>query len=364
MHQVRCAASHASTSSAAASSSSSPRLPAATDISSTANPYIKHCVKLRESSRYRQQQRRLLLVGQTLLSELAEEAGPSLDILVLFLRPGTDLPPGITAERVITVSDSVMKKLTGLEEAAGVQVVAELALPQYVDLQSWSRTSAHSSTSSSSNAAAAGSHQAAAGPQQQQQQQQLQRLLVLEAVQDPGNLGTLLRCAAAFGWDAVWLLPGCCDPFNDKALRASRGAALRWPLAAGSLQELLELVQQRGMLLLAAHPEDPLQQQPGSSPGDVKGVDALSGSNTASAGKQQQQQQPVCLVLGTEGAGLSDEVLAVATPLAVPMSGRMESLNVGVAGAILMFALSEGLQQLLGRLQQLGQVRGPDHDTQ
>jgi TrmH family RNA methyltransferase len=74
LEEIRCAANHASISSAANTSSSSggsPRLPAATDISSTANPYIKHCVKLRENSRYRQQQRRLLLVGQTLLYELA-----------------------------------------------------------------------------------------------------------------------------------------------------------------------------------------------------------------------------------------------------------------------------------------------------
>lgn len=79
----------------------------------------------------------------------------------------------------------------GLENADGVDMVAELPMPPPLA-------------------------PAAAG--------QLQRLLVLEGVQDPGNLGTLLRCALAFGWDGAWLLPGCCDPFNDKALRASRCA--------------------------------------------------------------------------------------------------------------------------------------------
>jgi TrmH family RNA methyltransferase len=298
----------------------------------------------------------------------AEEAGSSLDILVLFMRPDASLPPSITAQRVVTVSDSVMKKLTGLEEASGVQVVAELALPHYVDLSAWPTAITPASSSSSSAAVAAGtatgSSPATGEPNQQQQTQKLQRLLVLESVQDPGNLGTLLRCAAAFGWDAVWLLPGCCDPFNDKALRASRGAALRWPLAAGSLEELLQLVRQQGMLLLAAHPEDPQQQQQQqqeeSKPSSVGGTASSAECSTASAS----QQQPVCLVLGTEGAGLSGEVLAVATPLAVPMSGRMESLNVGVAGAILMFALSQGLEQLLVRLQQLGQMPGTAHSIQ
>lgn len=53
------------------------------------------------------------------------------------------------------------------------------------------------------------------------------RVLVLECVQDPGNLGSLIRTAAGLGWNAVWLTHDCCDPFMDKAMRASRGAVLR-----------------------------------------------------------------------------------------------------------------------------------------
>jgi TrmH family RNA methyltransferase len=221
-----------------------------------------------------------------------------------------------------------MRKLTGLEEAAGVKVVAELALPAFVDLMAASQQD--------SGGEASGKSAVLPGPCRQ-----LQRLLVLEGVQDPGNLGTLLRCATAFGWDAVWLLPGCADPFNDKALRASRGAALRCPMAVGSFEQLLAVVESRNMLLLAAEPEN---QQPHQQ----KHSNSSSGSVINSASR------PVCLVLGTEGAGLSQQVLTAATPLSVPMVGRMESLNVGVAGAILMFALSDGgLEQLWSRLHQL-----------
>ncbi|KAF8055115.1 ysgA [Scenedesmus sp. PABB004] len=296
-----------------------PLPPDGAELSSAANPYVKHCVRLRESARYRQQQGRLLLAGGPLLEELAEEAGGPLEALVVFVRPGARPPRGVSAGRLVVVSESVMRKLTGLEEAAGVGVAAELALPRYVDLlAAWPAHAARP---------------AGAAP----------RLLALEGVQDPGNLGTLLRCAAAFGWDAVWLLPGCCDPFNAKALRAGRGAALRWPLAAGGLPELLEVSRRRGLLLLAATPEQGPAPAPGPGP-----EGAAAGAGAAAPG--------VCLVLGTEGAGLSADVLRAATPLAVPMVGRMESLNVGVAGAILMFALSEGLPPLLDRLRALGRL--------
>lgn len=245
-----------------------------------------------------------------------------------------------------------MKKLTGLEEAAGVSAVAELALPEYLDLSMSSSVHLQQPHVMASKAA---------GQAGQQPMQQLQRLLVLEGVQDPGNLGTLLRCAAAFGWDAVWLLPGCCDPFNDKALRASRGAGLQVPLAAGPLQELLQAVKQHDMLLLAAEPEPEKQhQQQGSSSTNPAGSPAAACASRESTAElwlsANLHKRPVCLVLGTEGAGLSEAVLQHAAPIAVPMTGHMESLNVGVAGAILMFALSDGWLQLMVKLQQLKQL--------
>ena len=71
------------------------------------------------------------------------------------------------------------------------------------------------------------------------------RVLVLDGVQDPGNLGTLLRTACAFGWGAALLLPGCCDPWNDKALRASKGAAFRLPLWSATWPQLASLQARR-----------------------------------------------------------------------------------------------------------------------
>lgn len=115
------------------------------------------------------------------------------------------------------------------------------------------------------------------------------------------------------------LLPGCCDPFNEKALRASRGAALRLPLAECSWGELEALSDDGGLLLLAAEPQE---------------AEAQAGEERRRRGGQgdRQLEQAVCLVLGSEGQGLSQTALRVCRPVAIPMVGQMESLNVGIAG--------------------------------
>ena len=71
------------------------------------------------------------------------------------------------------------------------------------------------------------------------------RALVLDRVQDPGNMGTLLRTATAFGWRGVLLLDGCCDPFGDKALRAGRGAAFKLALFSRANWRMVEQLKAR-----------------------------------------------------------------------------------------------------------------------
>lgn len=255
------------------------------------------------------------------------DSGVALEVAVLFTRPGAQPPPQLcSSARCVTVSEAVMRKLAGLVEPASVTMAAELQHPGYVQLLPPPDSSA------------------ADGPVQRRgAPPRLRRLLALEGVRDPGNLGTLLRSAAAFGWDAAWLLPGCCDPFNDKALRASRGAALSLPLASGDLSSLRAAATAHGLALLAAQPGDD----------ECRG----SGGPSARGSGGRRDVQGACLVLGTEGAGLSPQLLAAADAhVSVPMPGGMESLNVGVAGSLLMFAMSEGLQPLLGQLAAVGQL--------
>lgn len=147
--------------------------------------------------------------------------------------------------------------------------------------------------------------------------QNAHRILALEGVQDPGNVGTLLRSAAAFGFDAVLLGPGCAAPFAPKTLRASMGAAGRLPLfTVADLPAALRGLQARGVVCLASalYQSEPLEQ----------------------AGRE--FEQGVCVVVGSEGQGLTDATIAACDKtVRIPMTDLVESLNAGVAGSVLLW---------------------------
>jgi len=147
--------------------------------------------------------------------------------------------------------------------------------------------------------------------------------LALWNVTDPDNLGALIRSAAALGASRIYLGPGCADPYSRKALRASMACALGLPVVPLSGPEELRLSRgPAGNLVVAAALVDGALEPPG--------VRALS----AAAGR------PVTLVLGNEGWGLPADVAAACDErVVVPMAGGVDSLNVGAAGAILMWEL-------------------------
>ena len=141
------------------------------------------------------------------------------------------------------------------------------------------------------------------------------RLLVLDAVQDPGNAGTLVRTGAALGAAAVIALPGTADLWNAKAVRGAAGAHFRVPTIQCPVAELLSF--------LGAHRIPLWGTAAGGTPMDeVRAPERLA------------------LAVGNEGAGLSAAVLAAAERvIALPMSAGVESLNVAVAAGILLYAL-------------------------
>jgi len=136
-------------------------------------------------------------------------------------------------------------------------------------------------------------------------------LLALCGLQDPGNVGTLLRSARAFGATACLLLPGSADPFGPKVVRASAGAALRLPSAEVPADGLAALAQRHGLQTCAAQPPRP-------------------GARAA----RWQPPARCLLLLGHETRGLP--AAADAAPACVPHDPGVESLNVAMAGSILL----------------------------
>ena len=125
------------------------------------------------------------------------------------------------------------------------------------------------------------------------------------------NMGGIFRNAAAFGADAVLLDAECCDPFYRKAIRVSVGAVLRTPMATGlGIAEAVEALRTAGFTVMAMTPSADLTLDQASRGGRV------------------------AVVLGSEGPGLPESIIARCTPVGIHMSGGFDSLNVAVAGGI------------------------------
>ena len=139
-------------------------------------------------------------------------------------------------------------------------------------------------------------------------------IVALDGVQDPGNVGTILRTAEAFGCGVV-MLDGSAEIFNPKVVRASMGAIFFLPIIKMSHEEFLNL---RVEILAAA-------------------VDSSAEIYT-----RHNFSRPVAIVFGSEANGVSEKILSAAKKIFIPMSGRAESLNVATSAAII---LSEAVRQ-------------------
>jgi TrmH family RNA methyltransferase len=146
--------------------------------------------------------------------------------------------------------------------------------------------------------------------------------VVADALQDPGNLGTVIRTADAVGASAVLVGPGTVDPYSPKAVRATMGALFHLPvLVRPTLHEDLERLKAEGVAVYATA----LRTERSLYDLDLKGK--------------------VAWLVGNEGAGLSDEMVQLATEaVSIPMPGQAESLNAGIATGVCLY---ETLRQRL-----------------
>ena len=139
--------------------------------------------------------------------------------------------------------------------------------------------------------------------------------MVLDNLQDPGNLGTIVRTAEAAGVDAVFLSKESVDIYNPKTIRSTMGSIYRMPiLYVEDLLDLLEIFKQKGITSYAAH---------------------LEGKNSYD---RENYQSGTAVLIGNEGNGLRDEISEAADVwVRIPMEGKVESLNAAIAATVFMF---------------------------
>lgn len=145
------------------------------------------------------------------------------------------------------------------------------------------------------------------------------RYLVLDGLQDPGNVGTIWRTADALGADGLFLLHDCADPWSPKTVRATMGACFRLPVWEGTLEALLPRLEKAALPLYATALRE-----------DTEDIRAVPLARAA-------------VVIGSEGQGVSPPVLAACEKtLKIPMRERCESLNAAAAGTVVLWQMGWG----------------------
>ncbi len=244
-------------------------------ITARTNPLMTHLRRLSSSGSYRRQQGQLLADSPKLLHEaLSWKAG----VRCVVCTDAAELPPLPEGVRLVAVPRDVMASVSPMKTPQGVLFTCDLPSPSLPERLCG------------------------------------RRYVVLDGVQDPGNVGTILRTLDAFDADGLFLLPGCADPYSPKTIRASMGAVFRRPVWQCGGQELKALLQKSGIPLYGAA----LRQ------------------DTADA--RQISYDPSAIAIGSEGRGLCPEVLSLCDrTVKIPMSPRCESLNAAIAASVLLW---------------------------
>ena len=248
------------------------------EVISRDNPLFKSLRKLASSGRERRKEGRTLLDGSHLVAAYRDRIGPPEMLVVTAAAVGNGEVRGLLGRMgdvpITVLADGLFRELSPVETPTGL--LALVAVPRLP--------------------APAGARFA----------------LFLEAVQDPGNLGSILRTAAAAGVEAAYLSPGCADAWSPKVLRGGMGAHFVLPLREGA-----DLVAAAGAF------------------GGKVVVAALQGEHSL---YELDLSGPVAFVVGNEGAGVSPALQQTAThTMRIPMAGGVESLNAAAATAVCLF---------------------------
>ncbi len=257
-------------------------------ITSRKNEIIKHAARLSSSSEYRREQGLFLVEGARLCGDAAKSG---IAVRALFFTAQAQEKYGDylnviqpAAEQVYEVEPHVAALLTETKTPQGIFCVCEMSVRE----QGLSHMKPD------------------------------RHYLALENIQDPANLGAVLRTAEALGVGGVVLAGSCCDVYSPKVLRASMGAVFRLPFfIANDMAAAAKQMNEQGFITLAAVPDEKAQK--------VTEFDFW---------------QPTVIAVGNEGSGLTGEAIAACSrSVTIPMLGRAESLNASASAAILMWEM-------------------------
>ncbi len=247
-------------------------------ITSMGNAQVKNLTLLLKKAKARREQGLFVIEGRKMFEETPKEWLLQIYVSETFEMENKALLSGKTYE---TLSDSVFGAVSDTQAPQGI--LALVKIPEYPLERLLLKTPAH--------------------------------LLILESIQDPGNLGTMLRTGEGAGIDGIILNRTTVDLFNPKTIRSTMGSIFRVPFfVSDDLLKTMRFLKERGVTLYAAH---------------------LDG---AVSYEQPDYTKPAAFLIGNEGNGLSNETAKMADlSVKIPMAGQVESLNAAISAALFMY---------------------------
>ena len=249
-------------------------------ITSTSNEQVKNIIQLKEKAKVRRQKKLFVVEGIKMFREIPKDKLVSVFVSEKFEKENEEL---LSHTDYILLSDSVFKKISDTVTPQGILAVVKqnkFTVEDIIDRRDKERSC----------------------------------IVVLDRLQDPGNLGTIVRTGEGAGITGIVMSNDSVDLYNPKVIRSTMGSVFRVPVAVvPDLQDAIKKMKQNGIETYAAH---------------LNGMEYQKGA----FGKD------IALLIGNEAKGLSDEVSVMADKLIkIPMEGKVESLNAAVATAILMY---------------------------
>ena len=249
-------------------------------ITSRSNPLVTYVRKLNGKRAFRRAENAFAAEGPKLLAEALRWGARVETVLCV---PGADLPELPDWTRSAELPEQLLAYAADTETPQGIIFICRgkpLAMPERLEGGRW---------------------------------------LVLDGVQDPGNVGTVWRTADAFGADGLILCNHCADPWSPKTVRATMGAVFRLPVYEGTLEDAAQRFAEACVPLYAAALRDDTQ--------DIRNVPLSTAA----------------VIIGSEGRGVSGEALSLCQKtVKIPMRARCESLNAAVAASVVLWEMARG----------------------